>query len=101
MTRIRLALGKWVLAHGVPSGPDLPSSPRSRSSATVFRFEIHGHCAVMTIDRPQARNAVNGEVAQAIEDGIDRLENSADLWVGLITGAGSAFCSGADLKQTA
>jgi enoyl-CoA hydratase len=62
-------------------------------------FEVRGHYAVITIDRPEARNAVNGAVANGIEAGIDRIEESDDLWVGVITGTPPVFCAGADLKE--
>lgn len=66
-------------------------------------YELRGHVAVMTINRPTARNAVNTDVAQGIEAGIDRLEEDPEAWVGIITGAqtdkGWIFCAGADLKQ--
>lgn len=62
-------------------------------------FEVRGHYAVITINRPQARNAVNGAVATGIEAGIDRLEEADDLWVGIITGVPPVFCAGADLKE--
>jgi len=62
-------------------------------------FEVRGHYAVITIDRPQARNAVNSAVANGIEAGIDRLEETDDLWVGIITGVPPVFCAGADLKE--
>lgn len=62
-------------------------------------FEVRGHYAVITINRPQARNAVNAAVATGIEAGIDRLEETDDLWVGIITGVPPVFCAGADLKE--
>jgi enoyl-CoA hydratase len=62
-------------------------------------FERRGRCAVLTIDRPEARNAINGEVAAAIEEGIDRIEDDDQLWVGILTGTPPAFCAGADLKE--
>lgn len=62
-------------------------------------LDIDGHCAIITINRPKARNAVNGAVATGIEAGIDRLESDDDLWVGIITGVPPAFCAGADLKE--
>ncbi len=66
-------------------------------------YELHGHVAVMTINRPTARNAVNTDVAQGLEAAIDRLEADEQAWVGIITGAqtekGWIFCAGADLKQ--
>jgi enoyl-CoA hydratase len=62
-------------------------------------FEVRGHYALITIDRPEARNAVNGAVANGIEAGIDRIEEADDLWVGIITGTPPVFCAGADLKE--
>lgn len=65
-------------------------------------YELRGHVAVLTINRPGARNAVNGEVAQGLEGGIDQLEADDEAWVGIITGArtekGYIFSAGADLK---
>ncbi|MEZ5137925.1 MAG: crotonase/enoyl-CoA hydratase family protein [Acidimicrobiales bacterium] len=66
-------------------------------------YELRGHVAVMTINRPDARNAVNTAVAQGLEAAIDQLEADDEAWVGIITGAqtekGWIFCAGADLKQ--
>lgn len=59
---------------------------------------VHEHVLVITINRPEARNAVNDEVANGIEAGIDRLEDDDALWVGIITGVPPVFCAGADLK---
>lgn len=54
--------------------------------------------AVITINRPEARNAVNGEVAEGIAAAVDELDARDDLTVGILTGAGGTFCSGMDLK---
>jgi len=66
-------------------------------------YELRGHVAVITINRPDARNAVNTAVAQGIEAAIDQLEGDDEAWVGVLTGAktdkGYIFCAGADLKQ--
>jgi enoyl-CoA hydratase len=62
-------------------------------------FAVQGHLAVITIDRPRARNAVNEAVATGIEAAIDRLEDDDDLWVGILTGVPPVFCAGADLKE--
>jgi enoyl-CoA hydratase len=64
-------------------------------------YELQGRVAVITIRRPEARNAVNGDVASGIESAIDRLEEDPDAWVGIITGEGSVFSAGADLKAIA
>jgi enoyl-CoA hydratase len=63
--------------------------------------EARGRVAVLTIRRPEARNAVNGDVANGMEAGIDRLEDDADLWVGIVTAEGPVFSAGADLKAIA
>lgn len=58
------------------------------------------HVALVTINRPQARNAVNQAVALGLEHAIQRCEASSDIWVVVLTGAGTqAFCAGADLKE--
>ena len=62
-------------------------------------YESSGHIAVITINRPQARNAVNQEVAAGIEEALDRLENDNELWVGVLTSVPPVFCAGADLKE--
>jgi enoyl-CoA hydratase len=62
------------------------------------QYRSDGHIAVVTIARPDARNAVNGEVARGIEAAIDRIEGDANIWVGILTGMPPAFSAGADLK---
>jgi len=64
----------------------------------LVRFERNAHIAIITIDRPAVRNAINGEVAAGIEAGIDTLEADPDLWVGILAGNGPVFSAGADLK---
>ncbi|GJL88919.1 MAG: enoyl CoA dehydratase/isomerase [Minwuia thermotolerans] len=61
--------------------------------------EAKGRVLVITLDRPEARNAVNGDVASGIEAAIDKLENDPELWVGIIQSSGTVFCAGADLKE--
>src|SRR5688500_4410814 len=64
----------------------------------MIEYEIQGHVAIITIDRPEARNAVNGEVANGIEAAIDRLEEDDDVWLAILCAKGPVFCAGADLK---
>lgn len=60
------------------------------------------HVALVTIERPEARNAVNVAVAQGLARAVEITESDADVWVSIITGAGGrAFCAGADLKEVA
>lgn len=69
----------------------------------MIDYAKHGHIAVITINRPDARNAVNTAVATGIEEALDRMEADDEVWAGIITGAKTAkgyiFCAGADLKQ--
>jgi enoyl-CoA hydratase len=52
----------------------------------------------ITIDRPEARNAVNAAVAEGMAAALDRLDADDGLRLGIVTGAGGTFCSGMDLK---
>jgi len=62
-------------------------------------YERHGAAAVLTIDRPERRNAVDGATAAALLDGFERFCADDDARVLVLTGAGGvAFCAGADLK---
>lgn len=53
---------------------------------------------IITINRPEARNAINREVSLGVCAAIDELDARDDLRVGILTGAGGTFCSGMDLK---
>jgi enoyl-CoA hydratase len=53
---------------------------------------------IITINRPEAKNAVNQAVAQGIAAAMEQLDNDTSLNAGIITGAGGTFCSGMDLK---
>jgi enoyl-CoA hydratase len=64
-------------------------------------FETDGPVAIVTIDRPEARNAVDRPTADALVDACERFEGDADLSVMVLTGAGGTFCAGADLKAMA
>ena len=56
----------------------------------------------MTLNRPERLNAINGEMSIAYDDAWRRFAADNDAWVAIITGAGDrAFCSGADLRETA
>src|SRR5689334_13767427 len=60
----------------------------------VIRFEEFGAVGVVTIDRPERRNALNGELSAQLRD---VLVDNAGWRAVVITGAGTAFCAGADL----
>src|SRR5947209_12536173 len=60
--------------------------------------ERRGRILLVTINRPDQRNAVNAAVANGIAAALDELDADAELSVGVITGAGKGFCAGMDLK---
>jgi len=66
--------------------------------ADAIRTEVADSVAVITIDRPQARNAVNGEVARGIAAAIEDFDGRGDVSVLVLTGAGGTFSAGMDLK---
>ena len=72
----------------------------SPSSAEVL-YEVDGHVATLTLNRPDQRNAVSPELALALEAAVQRFEQDDDVWVAVLTGAGPNFCAGADLKAIA
>ncbi len=64
-------------------------------------YELSGHIATLTIDRPKALNSIDLETFQALSDSVQRLEDDAEAWVGIVTGAGDrSFSAGADLRET-
>lgn len=75
----------------------------SEAAPVVVTLErLPGHVALVTLNRPEARNAVNGAVASALEAIVDETEADPDVWAVVLTGAGrGVFCAGADLKEIA
>jgi len=71
----------------------------STTKAAVLFEVVEPHIALVTLNRPEARNAVNGAVAAGLEQAVERIEADPDLWVAVLTGAGPVFCAGADLKE--
>lgn len=64
-------------------------------------LEARGRVLVVTLNRPDAKNALNSGITQGLAAAVARLESSSDLTCAVITGAGGAFCSGMDLKEFA
>jgi len=69
-------------------------------------YEARGRIGLITLNRPEARNAVNGDVAAALEAAIDQLEDDPQVWVGILTANTDGherpvFSAGADLKAIA
>lgn len=68
------------------------------SDTEAVLIERRDRILVITINRPEAKNAVNAEVSQALAAATDRLDDDPGLSVGIVTGAGGSFCAGMDLK---
>ncbi|HEY8494224.1 MAG TPA: crotonase/enoyl-CoA hydratase family protein, partial [Myxococcota bacterium] len=68
---------------------------------STVRYETDGAIAVVTIDRPERRNAVDRATAAALAAAFRRFDADDALAVAVLTGAGGAFCAGADLKAVA
>ena len=64
----------------------------------VVLTEFTDGVAVITINRPAARNAVDRAVAEGLAAAVDELDRRDDLVVGIVTGSGGTFCAGMDLK---
>lgn len=69
----------------------------------IVQYEVQGRIGIITLNRPEARNAVNGDVAAGVEAAIDRLEADPEVWVAVLRANTEGqdkpvFCAGADLK---
>ncbi len=69
-----------------------------RQSIAPVLTERRGGALVVTLNRPEARNAVNAALADGLATAMDALDKSDDLAVGVLVGAGKGFCAGMDLK---
>lgn len=72
--------------------------PTSDAPEPKVLVERDGPVLIVSINRPQARNAIDREVSEAIATAIDQLDAESSLFVGILTGRGGHFCSGMDLK---
>ncbi|MET0998486.1 MAG: crotonase/enoyl-CoA hydratase family protein [Marmoricola sp.] len=76
-----------------------PGPTPGPTSAPAVLTEVRGHVLVVTLNRPEARNAVNAELTQGLGDALERADADADIRAVVLTGAGDrTFCAGADLK---
>ncbi len=63
--------------------------------------EREGHVLILTMNRPEAKNALSGEMMQLMGEAWDEVDANPDIRCAILTGAGGAFCAGADLKSFA
>ena len=62
-------------------------------------YELDDHVATVTYNRPDALNAINSEMRAGLNRAFARFRDDEDAWVSIVTGAGKAFCVGADMKD--
>jgi crotonobetainyl-CoA hydratase len=80
--------------------PDTTPVPVGGNGTVIA--ELHDHVLLVTLNRPEARNAVNLALTIGVGEALDYAEENPDVWVVILTGAGDkAFCAGADLKAAA
>jgi enoyl-CoA hydratase/carnithine racemase len=69
--------------------------------ADSVRYELDDHIATITYNRPDALNAIDGEMRRGLNAAFTRFRDEEDAWVAIVTGAGRAFCAGADMVDGA
>src|SRR5262245_43707140 len=72
----------------------------NRMTAAVL-YDQHEHVVIITLNRPEALNAINRQLRQELTDALRRYDQDGTAQVAILTGAGRAFCAGRDLKERA
>jgi E-phenylitaconyl-CoA hydratase len=65
---------------------------------THATYELDGHIATITYNRPESLNAIDAAMRRDLNEAFSRFRDDNDAWVAIVTGAGRAFCAGGDLK---
>ena len=71
------------------------------SDAAPVLYEQRDHVVTITYNRPDRKNAINGAMREGLNEAWLRFRDDESAWVAIMTGAGNAFCAGADLKDGA
>ncbi len=71
----------------------------SAQSYATIGYEVTGHTATITLNRPEALNALSPHMITELRSAYDRAENDDNIWLLIVTGTGRAFCTGADVKE--
>jgi enoyl-CoA hydratase len=89
----------WHLFRMVRHAPSPAKLRRSSmSQSNLVLFSIDNHVAQITVNDPERRNAVTGEMSKQLRAAVERAESDRDVHAVVVTGAGKAFCAGADLS---
>jgi len=76
----------------------MSATPAGQGEEPHALVELRGHVLVLTMNRPQSRNALSGPMMAIMREAWDRVDSDPQIRVCILTGAGGAFCAGADLK---
>jgi enoyl-CoA hydratase len=72
--------------------------PDPEEAAALVTTTRHGHVAVVALNRPEKRNAVNQPLADALSTALDEADDDRDVWVAVLTGTRELFCAGTDIS---
>jgi enoyl-CoA hydratase len=81
-----------------PGSPAAPAAPAGTAEEPHALIEQRGHTLIVTLNRPHARNALSGPMMTLMRQAWDQVDADPSVRVAILTGAGGAFCAGADLK---
>jgi enoyl-CoA hydratase len=81
-----------------PPAADTGQSPADDTAQPHALIERRGHVLIVTMNRPEKRNALSGPMMALMRQAWDQTDSDPDIRVCVLTGAGGAFCAGADLK---
>jgi enoyl-CoA hydratase/carnithine racemase len=79
----------------------VPATSQIPALGETVQFERDGRVAVVTIDRPAQRNAIDPKTSEDLNAAFVAIEEDPEIWISVLTGAGEVFCAGADLKAIA
>lgn len=77
------------------------TQPANEAQEPAVLYELDGHIATITYNRPGNLNAINGAMREGLNEAWNRFLADEDAWVAVMTGTGKAFCAGADLRDGA
>ncbi|MCB9418105.1 MAG: enoyl-CoA hydratase/isomerase family protein, partial [Mycolicibacterium sp.] len=66
--------------------------------AALVLYDVRDRIALITVNDPDRRNAVTAEMSEQLRDAVSRADSDPDVNAVIVTGAGKAFCAGADLS---
>lgn len=66
---------------------------------SLVSYALEDHIATITLNRPEAGNAINGALRHELNAAWDRFRDEEDAWVGILTANGDVYCAGVDLKD--